>query len=159
GLEPYGYWIAEEKQPGYGLPIVLCTSKYEAGDPVNWVAQQVYDENGNYHIYYGFNAGETVFCDWFNFPNGSNAVVIYKHTCIETFDVYTADADGVASACQEYLDGVTFHVTDGGPTDASGASGEDGEGEVIFEGLGSGEYFINEEVPQGYDVPVVYCAM
>ncbi len=147
--------ISESLGSGYGEPVVYCFDpilEVPFGDPG---AEPV--SGGS--IVLGLADGQTIYCDWFNIPTGDNGIVIIKHVCDYGFDAYNSDQDGLAANCDEYVNGVPFNANDGGPTDVSGKTGDDGDGKVVFDGLDSGEYFISEEIPAGYGKPVVYCTV
>jgi LPXTG-site transpeptidase (sortase) family protein len=160
--KPNHLTITETIPAGYINTVVVFCGVMEGDDPELLLV----DAPGGV-LNYDLEPGQQVYCDWFNkaikiifdFPTDENGVVIVKHACPEGFDAYNSDPDGLAANCDELQDGVTFNVTDGGPIDVSGATGADGAGTVVFDGLDSGEYFISEEVPAGYGKPVVYCAI
>ncbi|HEY7031408.1 MAG TPA: sortase, partial [Thermomicrobiales bacterium] len=151
--------VTEQLPDGYATPRVFCSIDAEGVD--GNLDEMSVDEST---VSSNLDVDQTLTCQWFNIPyagdnSGDNSIVIYKHVCQVGFDAYDADPDGLAAGCGEWQDGVTFDVTDGGPTNLSDATGPVDEGKVVFGGLDAGEYFITEEIPDGYGQPVVYCAL
>jgi LPXTG-site transpeptidase (sortase) family protein len=91
-------------------------------------------------------------------PTDGSMVIIDKRDCPGGFNAENAGYLFLNASCPDKLDGVTFTVSDGGPTQVSRETGADGAGMAIFAGLDTGEYSVAEEVPAGYGTPRVFCA-
>lgn len=151
--------IVEEIPFGFGQPIVYCTTVIGIGDPLIQSFDQYQVADGRIDL--SVEADAQVYCDWYNVPTptGEVQIVVVKHECQFGFDAYTSDPDGLAAACGELVDGVSFAASDLGVTDQARTSGDDGAGTVHFVGLDSGKYVVTEEVPAGYGTPVVWCGI
>jgi LPXTG-site transpeptidase (sortase) family protein len=158
GLDSGEYFISEEIPAGYGQPVVYCgmTGALE-GEPEDYAGM---DLSGDGEIFSVLANDETLWCQWFNVPNGEPTdvvVEIAKYNCPIGFDPYNASHYDLAYNCQEQVDGVEFGISDGGSYVEQQTTGDVAPGGVVFEGLAPGPYSIVEQVPDGFEVPVVFC--
>ena len=86
-------------------------------------------------------------CHFYNIP-WDNGITVYKWSCPYGYDWEAPGSDPYAD-CTEVSNGVGFTVTQ---DDASltGASGNDGPGQVDFDGLAPGAWTVEETPPTGY---------
>jgi hypothetical protein len=161
GVQPGDVEISEEIPSGYGEPVAYCSfgAIYDA------------DGDGVAIAIDGFAAGgelpggkfdhemlptETLYCDWFNFPDDNDDMTIIKWECPKGFDAYDATYDELFENCTQYMSGIDFTLSGEGEN-LIGVEKTDDTGSAIFSGLETGHYALTESVPSGYGEPVVYC--
>ncbi len=91
-------------------------------------------------------------CDWYNLPY-DNSITIYKWNCPYGYDYQSNSADPYAD-CTEISNGIKFTV-DNLESTYSDATGNDGPGTVVFDGLSPAIWTIEETPPTGYMAVII----
>ena len=86
-------------------------------------------------------------CDWYNLPY-DNSITIYKWSCPYGYDPTLGLSDPYVD-CTEVTNGVEFTVNNLERNETS-ATGNDGPGTVVFDGLSPATWTIEETPPTGY---------
>jgi hypothetical protein len=102
-------------------------------------------------------AGQDILCRWFNVEDNTNHTIrVSKFVCPEGFDA-TSDVWTFQDQCDTPLAGVDFTMT----TDGAAAGGTtDAQGRIEWTDVdleASGQIQLDEEIPDGYGEPVVWC--
>ena len=158
---PAGYYRVHAFIPnGYGSPVAFCGFGPTYDQPPPQVPVVVYD--GYYEFELG--AGQAIYCNWFMVPptqvTYNASILINKHFCPPTsyFDAYSATIYDLAANCQEPATPVAFTALWNGSQIASGVA-QGAPNYLAFEGLPTGTVTVVEELPAGYDVPLVFCSV
>lgn len=135
---------------GWATPIVYCQVYLENGSPVSPPAEaNVSTRTASFLL----EPGQVVYCDWYNVAQGFAEIHIASYACAPGFDAYAQDV----STCAEDPGTVDFTVEGSRlyleTKPATGASA------AAFTGVPSGKVTINETLPDGYGVPVVWCSV
>jgi hypothetical protein len=101
-----------------------------------------------------FAEGDYHECDWFNIPEYSHDILIYKAECPEG-TVYDAEDDWYFDNCNVPLSDIEFSVT----WDTGGQVAATVDGVVAFDDIPPGTVGIQEDVPAEYGEPVVICSV
>jgi hypothetical protein len=154
--------ISEEIPSGYGDPVIFCgfgAFLDEDGDGVG-AAIDGFAGGGLVEggvLEHEFLPTETLYCDVFNFPYDNNDdVVIYKWLCPEDFNAYEASLEELLTTCDHAMEDVDFSLYGNGEN-FIGDMTSDSSGYVGFKDLDAGSYALNEELPSGYDKPIIFC--
>jgi hypothetical protein len=154
-LAPGYYGLYEEIPDGYGEPIFYCWPSVVTGDEGYATSPERYDLIDGYGIEFELEYGMTWYCDVFNIPyEDDNTVYVKKWVCPEGYDVYDLTYEELKELCHEVFEGVDFYLTDG--EDAEKRT-TDNDGETAWTGLGTGEFGLYEDVPDGFSQPIVFC--
>gem|GEM_PF-1309007 len=139
--------LIEEIPAGYGDPVVFCWTG--DGDPVlvpsanGFVipTPDVQEEPWHY------------FCNWYNIPTtGGSTNTLQKYSC-DPGTSRDSDPSDLAQNCAPH-GGVTFTLQYG---DASVPDTTDDQGNASWSGVPVGPWSIQEDIPDGYGEPLVYC--
>lgn len=136
--------IQEYIPADYEEPVVFCS--------INDGPWEMYPVTNGYWTYDGFGTetdGSTVFvCHVFNIYGGPGEITVYKWTCPEGYDP-TAWGANPYDDCVEGPNGITF--TNDGPNGyhSQTDTGDSINYAVYWGGLEPGEYYIEEQVPDG----------
>jgi sortase (surface protein transpeptidase) len=152
---PQDGWTGSEDLPdGYGDPAVFCRFVEwpdEAGYDNTWV--QVEAPGGVYSQEFDYDQLRYE-CYWFNFPTDDdyNWIDFYKYEC--TFDApYDEEYQWYVDNCQP-VDGWEWDLSwDGG----GGTQQTDGSGKASWSGVPQGDWQAQENLPDGYGQPIVWC--
>lgn len=155
GLAPGTVSVIEEVPDGFDQPLAFCSVGDELGNDRAPLSQAAVD---NDRIAWPLNAGDVVFCDWFNVPAPRGVVIsVLKTECPEAGPGGQGSYDDYAAACRTPLAGVSFKL-DGASTGNPGEQPTDANGQITWAELEADRYFLTEEVPAGYGPPVVFCS-
>ncbi len=141
------YAIAETRSPYQATGFLSCYPEgtgstgyllIEYGNPYPFTV----DDGASFHL----------ICNWYNLPS-DNSITIHKWTCPYGYDYQSGSADPYAD-CTEVTNGVTFTI-DNLESNASGATGNDGPGTVVFAGLTPATWTVEETDPPGYDAVLI----
>ena len=147
--------IVEELPDGFGQPLVFCSVGDEFGNDRAPVTEAPVD---NDRITWSLNAGDVVFCDWFNIPSPLGTTIsVVKSTCPKTVGPDSGTFDEYAGACLDPTADVSFKL-DGARTGNPGEQVTDANGQITWAEMEADHYSITEEVPTGYETPAVFCA-
>lgn len=135
---------------GWATPIVYCQVYLENGSPVSPPAEaNVSARTASFLL----EPGQVVYCDWYNVAQGFAEIHIASYACSPGFDAYAQDV----SVCADDPGTVDFTVEGSRlyleTKPATGSTTAD------FVGVPSGKVRINETLPDGYGVPVVWCSV
>ncbi len=152
--------ITESIPDGYGEPWIFCDGYFADGSESGF--SQYWSSEGE--LQHELQPGEWFYCDWFNVPGDFHAeeendgsIYINKHDCPLNYDATDKDYYDLAADCQGTMNGVKFDLTVEGNPVQSESTGDEIESAVNFEELFPGDYEVTEEIPAGYDTPVVFC--
>jgi hypothetical protein len=155
--------IVEDLPAGYAAPIVYC-DVYAPTEPgptdfqlasVLWYSDAV-TMTEHAKVSYDLGTGDFLYCDWFNVPlTGDGSIYVNKHGCPAGFDASTASYYDLAANCHDTMNGIQFDLS--GPVSASQATGDVVDSGVVFDNLPAGSYSVAEQLPEGYNTPVVFC--
>ncbi|MDQ3352096.1 MAG: prealbumin-like fold domain-containing protein, partial [Actinomycetota bacterium] len=151
---PSGYVAVVEDLPdGWGTPIVYCQVLLEDGTQVSPPAHL--DVIVGSSAYISLEPGQVVSCDWFNVIGGFVDVHITTYACPEGVDPYAEDLTSLVVACTADPGIIEFTTEADRPylqtRTATGAA------PASFTDVPSGQLRIQEDLPAGYGLPVVYC--
>ncbi|MFL5761396.1 MAG: hypothetical protein ACJ789_16870 [Thermomicrobiales bacterium] len=145
--------LIEQVPGGYtGKPVVICN----INDTGAFTTTPVGDAVG-YDITVHLNAGDVLFCDWFDVPDpGQGSLYINKIGCPVGFDAYSADIYELSYNCHDTPNGVPFTVnTTSGPVSQN--TGDVQDHAVDFENITAGDLTVTETLSDGYGQPIVFC--
>ncbi len=150
--------ISEEVPVGYNDPVVFCSWVPEAaiqfkGSPQNErvVSFEIHEIPG----YWPTPSYELV-CDFFNMQAPANSqLVIEKFACPPEFDAASASVETLIAECDEPMPGVGFALSADG-LETRQPTNDDGM--LVVDDVPPGPVMIEENMPDGYDGSVVYCA-
>jgi hypothetical protein len=149
GIGPGELVVTEQIPDGYGEPFFYC----HAGR-----APFVSEFTGTVTI---LQPGSDITCIVVNVPeeDGDGAVVVYKWECHEDPGAANDMPGHLEQFGCEPVDGIDFTLSYGIDTAITWPSGAEGTpGMVVWAGVPTGPVAVSEEVPAGYDAPVIYCA-
>jgi hypothetical protein len=182
GEAPARFAVRETVPEGFGRPIVYCSQVFANGGASR--AERM-DVSAASAIGLQLNAGDKVFCDWFNVPEeapvGEGAgedeplepaeettgeaervsIEIAKFACpAADVDPYAAELERLREVCREPMDGVHFAL-DRGRSDIVllQRTGELVPSAVVWPNLAPDRFTIEEKLPEGYGEPVVFCTL
>jgi len=99
--------------------------------------------------------GSNFYCLWFDIPPATVTVTVTKYDCPVSVLGDLTNVTKLSQACQP-MAGVTLDLL--GNTNGYNNSVKTGQtGGAAWTGVAPGDYSIEEEVPSGYDAPVVFC--
>ncbi len=154
---PQGIWTGHEDVPdGWEVPYVYC--RY-----VEWPDDADYsDEWTQYDVSDGaisgefeYEAGVRIECYWFNFePDEYNWVDFYKYTC--PYDIYDTSGtwDYYSQECEPTE---AWELTVGWDQGANESKTTGSDGSASWSGVPTGSWWGQEDVPGGYEQPIVWC--
>jgi hypothetical protein len=161
GEAPAQFAVQEDVPDGFGTPVVFCNQTFANGGASRAQKMDVSTANT---IAFGLNAGDTVFCDWFNVPLAQTtpegevrvSIHIQKHDC--PAGVGDDDLARLLDECRQPMDGVRFSL-DRGTSDIVllQRTGDLVSSAVAWPRLKPDSFTIQETLPEGYGAPVVYC--
>jgi hypothetical protein len=155
GLPVGSITIIEELPDGFGDPLVFCSVKDELGGSRAPLSQAQTDNN---RAFWQLNAGDVVFCDWFNVPAPrGTSISVVKFICPAATGVDLDAYEDYAAACTETRADVSFKL-DGARTGNPGEQLTDANGQLTWAGMEADRYFLTEEVPAGFGPPVAFCS-
>lgn len=147
--------IVEQIPDGYGDPIAYCSVKDGQGNDRAPVTQAPVD---NDRINWTLNSGDVVFCDWFNVPAEKLVTIsVVKYSCPDSIGYNWGGFGDYTQGCTSPASGISFKL-DSASTGNPGNQETDGNGQASWTDLEADHYYITEEVPDGYQQPVVFCA-
>jgi hypothetical protein len=147
--------IVEGLPEGYGDPLVFCSVQDELGADRAPLTQAQVD---NDRAFWVLNAGDVVFCDWFNVPLPlGTSISVVKFICPPASGAPDQSYEEYASACTETRAGVSFKL-DGARTGNPGEQLTDANGQITWSEMEADRYFLSEEVPVGFGPPAVFCS-
>lgn len=165
GLEAGELTITETIPSGYGTPLVFCSwgAIYdEDGDgvavAVDGLVPATYLEDGTLDFEMLPNGG--LYCNWFNFEDWDDDIIIYKYDCPEGWDYDSMNLDELMVECSQPMSGIDFTLSEDTADELDilvDVQNTDENGYAAFEGVGSGSYHVTEAIPSGYGTPIVYC--
>jgi sortase (surface protein transpeptidase) len=154
-VPPGSLTIAEVLPEGYAYALVFCS--YHPIDQQNGAGYESVSnvEDGFYHPW-EMEAGYALDCLWFNFkePGGGNIHDLTKFWCPPTTE-YGQDRDYYDQNCEPYTDGADFDFEY--PDGSKELKRTDGNGSASWSVPGTGDWSMQETIPDGYGDPVVYC--
>ena len=155
GLATGAISVVEEVPDGYGAPVVHCTVKDEFGAARAPLTSAPVD---NDRISWTLNAGDVVFCSWFNVPAPLGTTIsVVKRACPDAVGYDPDGYDAYVAACTEAVADVSFKL-DGASTGNPGEQLTDANGQITWSEMEADRYFLTEEVPLGYGPPVAFCS-
>lgn len=155
GLQPGPISVVETLPEGYDVPIVFCSVKDGLGNSRAPTLPVTVD---NDRISWQLNPADVVFCDWYNVPAPLGvSISAVKYACPDSVGYDRDDFDDYAAACTEPVADVSFKL-DGASTGNPGDRPTDSNGQVTWSEMEADHYFLSEEVPTGYGLPVVFCS-
>lgn len=147
--------VVETVPLGYDVPRVFCSVKDELGNSRAPLTEATVD---NDRIFWTLNAGDVVFCDWFNIPAPRGVTIsVTKYTCPVHLGYVSGGFDGYKHRCTKATPNVPFKL-DGASTGNPGEQTTDQYGMAYWSGLEADHYYLTEQVPPKHRSPVVYCA-
>jgi LPXTG-site transpeptidase (sortase) family protein len=162
---PAGAKAIYEKPGAEPVTSVVFCSTYFTEAPSNF---QKMDETAEGQIFHDFQAGENLYCDWFNIPlsqdpgtpvaEGESTVIINKHPCPVGYDASAEDFNDMAQNCIGDANGIGFGVSDGATEIATGTTGDAFPNGVQFDNLPSQALAIYEKSGAEPVSSVVFCA-
>lgn len=152
------YYVTETVPEGYGTPVVFCDRYFLFDEQVpEYVKYDLYEYA---QIQFDLEVGEFITCYWFNIPEEHGKITVIKHTCepIDGEVVLESSLDDLLSYCDELTDGILFSLELLGNDYLEWSTTGDFEpGAAAFESLGEGEYRLDEDKPEGYGTPYIFC--
>lgn len=150
--------IHESAFPGYLAPRVFCSSTL-ANDANVGETQEIAVVNNA--IDYPIQGGATLFCDWFNLPDGgvsqTGSIAVYPSACPEGFELDNSSLQETADQCTTPQDLTLYTLVTLNDT-FEHASGWWESGVVVFYGIGANEGLTLVAKPlDGYETGAVYC--
>ena len=149
GLGLGQYTVREDIPDGFGAPIVWCAAPS---------AMDILDGNA---VVFNVDVPDGIWiCHWFNLPvdepAGGNTVRVTKWACPAATDPYALPLDELYQTCSQVLAGVDFHLFGGDTPDREETTDEHGVA-LWYDVEPDSPYWLEEELPDGYGEPVVYC--
>ena len=137
--------IAETVPDGYGVPAAFCQVSAAEGPQ----SQQL----GGPYATVQFSGDEDAYCWFYNLPDHSTTVTIYKWECPEG-TLYGQTDSYYSAECATEQPGVPFTITDDNRTQntTSDTNGRQIDGLV-------GEFTITEDVPSSFGNPAIFCQL
>ncbi len=150
------YYLTETVPAGYGRPVVYCNiSTPGDGQVPSYFGYAVSDEG---RIEFDLDEGEHIICYWFNVPGDGGGIIVIKHTCPQIKTIVELGYEDYLEACPERTDGIPYSLELLGNDYLEwSTTGDFDAGSAHFESLGSGEYKLTEDKPEGYGKPVIFC--
>ena len=148
------YTIAETQPSGWDGSRIFCAD----GDQTNGTGDYSEAQLSSGKLPVSVTAGKYVDCVWYNLPkiqptisatidpNAPATLTLTKFTCPEDYDPLKQGANPTDD-CDGPTDGVTFSVVGKQNASVSGKTGDDGDGQVTFDGLKPGSYLLKEDYP------------
>ncbi len=141
-LDPGSWSLTESSSPYQSGGFVRCYNlDAEPGD------YGLIDTGDEYPIDFPAGGSYHVVCDWYNLPY-DNSITIYKWNCPYGYE-YPSDTADPYTDCTEVSSGIEFTASNLEST-YTGATGDDGPGTLVFDGLTPGTWTVQETVPTGY---------
>ena len=150
------YYLSEYVPEGYGTPVFFCGLYYpfDEQEP-EFLRYDVYEYA---QIEFDLAEGQYIACYVYNQPDEHGDITIIKHDCSTIEGVIELTYDGLLTYCEELTDGIPFSLELLGNDYLEWSTTGDIEpGTAGFESLGEGEYRLDEEKPEGYGTPVIFC--
>ena len=151
---PAGDMTIQEVVPqGYGEPIVYCYVVREGQVMREWAQ---YPVSGNSVQVPGLISPDITYCGWFNVPtDATGEIMVFVFGCPENYDIYTKGPDELKADCTQQFEGTEFILTH--PTDGISHAYTSSFSTASFVNIAPGQVRLQEIMPTGYGVPVVFC--
>jgi hypothetical protein len=148
--------IVEQIPTGFGTPRVFCKNSKYTGEEDAEAEVQVNGGTVGVQLKAGY---DFLYCDWINIPTPEmdGKVEIHKWDCPADFVPSSGDQNEYLTYCTQTMNGVVFHAASNGSDLPTKTTGDDGDGTVIWTPVDEGSLVIQEEIPAGYDYPIVFC--
>lgn len=152
------YYLTEFVPEGYGASAVFCDRYFPFDEQVpEFVRYDLYEYA---QIRFDLAEGEYITCYWYNSPEEHGGIEVIKYTCPEFDGIIEGEPnhDYFLEDCYEVTDGIPFSLQLFGNDYLEwSTTGDYAPGTVHFDSLGEGGYRLDEEKPEGYGTPYVFC--
>ena len=147
------FTLAETTDPArFPDPVWYCFGRYvdDAGDAI---AEPIERASAPLGILSASieHPSTTYTCYVYNFPFFDRTVTVHKWLCPDDFDPTVHMVD----ACDVAMPDVAFTLTDASGSMTKTTTG----GTASWYGVEQGDLMLDEEIPPGYEEPIVYCAL
>ncbi|MCO5218606.1 MAG: SpaA isopeptide-forming pilin-related protein [Thermomicrobiales bacterium] len=151
------YEITETVPDGYQSAAAVCGLASNMVDPIDVVYGGVVNVAGG-SLTVEVLADHVVYCNWYNIPTSDFSLTIYKWQCPEGTDATSTDPSYFSGICDTEQAGVPFTIYDGSANSPISTT-SDTNGRQIDNLLpdANGQIQIQEDIPTGYGMPVVFC--
>jgi len=154
GLVPPGdFAISQSVPPGFSGPaVVVCE---QAGDGADGYTKYTFSQDGGAFVLPDVQPDTDWYCRSFLVAKPNAEITVYVFGCPENYAIYTKGPDELKADCTGQFEGTEFVLLH--PSDGVSHATTSSSSTASFVNVSAGQVRLQEAMPNGYGVPVVFC--
>jgi len=144
--------VSQSVPPGYTGPATIFCQQGAAPNASGTTFTFTHD-GGSFLLQ--VRPGETWYCSSFLVAQPQSEITVYVNGCPEGYDIYTKGPDELKAECTGDFEGLEFVLVH--PADGVSHAITNQFSMLTFENVPAGQVRLQEYMPNGYGVPVVFC--